>query len=132
MKKPNKSPIAAGNVAEYRKHICAHVFSQLKRKGRHPAPTLTEYLYSLTGKADPSSLSNNDWNLAMSKLGELNRLSAKDTYQLDERSVEEFYEVFGEAVLGRKIAQKDLADLTDDEREKLTKTIAGVSGDYSE
>ncbi|WP_298966216.1 hypothetical protein [uncultured Roseibium sp.] len=68
----------------------------------------------------------------MSKLGELNRLSAKDTYQLDERSVEEFYEVFGEAVLGRKIAQKDLADLTDDEREKLTKTIAGVSGDYSE
>lgn len=62
---------------DYRFQVCIHIWSELIKRDRHPAETLTSYLYSISGKNDPLELGSNDWIKAMNRLGKLNRQGRK-------------------------------------------------------
>lgn len=65
----NCSPL----LNDYRFQICVHIWSELVKLDKAPAGTLTAYLFSLSGKDDPTGLLSSEWINAMNKLGKIYR-----------------------------------------------------------
>ncbi|MES0879678.1 regulatory protein GemA [Roseibium sp. SCP14] len=62
---------------DYRFQVCLHIWSELLKKDRHPSGSITEYLFTLTGKEDPLEINPEEWIRAQNRLGELHRLGQK-------------------------------------------------------